>query len=171
MRLETVAESWGTYRKGVVPADAPPIQVEECRRAFYAGVYFLLLNCLYNIGDESTSEEEGEAELAKLKRECELFARDVGMPLPSPILPPPEAPRGPQPATVAESHYTTAGAAEMRPLLQMLARRVASGLPKGWGFNLMLFAYGTGGDLFYISSAQRADVLDIMREYIRRNTR
>lgn len=32
--LESV---WQSYRADVIPADAGPIQVEECRRAFYAG--------------------------------------------------------------------------------------------------------------------------------------
>ena len=162
MRLETVAESFATYRALVLPPDAPPVQVLECQRAFYAGVYFCLLNLMHNIGDESTDEEQGILELEKLKAECEAFAAAGGMPLPVPTPPPPLVPEPP--------NYTTPDAAQMRPILQDLGGRIGSMLPEGWGFNLLLFTFGEGGYLFYISSAERADVLNVMREYIRRQT-
>lgn len=159
MKAESVARSFATYRERVVPPDASPIQVEECRRAFYAGAYFLLMNCLYNLGDEATSEEDGIAQLDTLKAECEAFAAHVGMPLPSPT-----------PPSVPDVNYTTSDAAEVRPLLQHLGGEIGESLPEGWGFNLLLFQFGEGGSLFYISSAEKSDVIAIMREYINRNT-
>jgi NAD(P)-dependent dehydrogenase (short-subunit alcohol dehydrogenase family) len=36
----------------VIPKDAPPVQVEECRRAFFAGSYSMLMNIAANIGAE-----------------------------------------------------------------------------------------------------------------------
>jgi hypothetical protein len=160
VRLETVAESFATYRAQVIPPGATDVQVEECRRAFYAGVYFCLLNLMHNIGDESTDEEQGIVELEKLKAECEAFAAGAGMPLPTP-----------KPPAVSEpTHYTTSDAAAMRPLLQALGGQIGEQLPVGWGFNLLLFTYGEGGSLFYISSAERQDVIAVMREYINRNT-
>lgn len=160
MKTETVAQSFATYRSQVIPHEATDVQVEECRRAFYAGAYFLLLNVAHNIGDDTTSEDEGVAELEKLKSECETFATTVaGMPLPI------AAPLAP-----ADSNYTTEDAPKIRPLLQDLAARIGSVLPDGWGFNLLLFTYGEGGSLFYISSAERSDVIALMREYIKRST-
>lgn len=32
-----LAKQWRSYRAEVLPANAPPIQVRECRGAFYAG--------------------------------------------------------------------------------------------------------------------------------------
>ncbi len=160
MRLESVGESFATYRAGVIPPDAPTVQVEECRRAFYAGVYFCLLNLMHNIGDESTDEEQGILELEKLKAECEAFAARAGMPLPEPT----------PPAPVMQANYTTPDAVTMRPILQRLGGLIGKGLPPGWGFNLLLFTFGAGGNLFYISNAERADVIATMREYINRQT-
>jgi hypothetical protein len=40
--LHPLATAWESYRTRVVPADAPPIQVQECRRAFYAGAQAFL---------------------------------------------------------------------------------------------------------------------------------
>ena len=145
----------------VLPREAPPIQVDECRRAFYAGVYFCLMNLVNNIGDESTDEEQGILELEKLKAECETFAAAGGMPLPTPT---------PPAATAPEISYTTDDAAAMRPLLNDLAAHIGSELPNGWGFNLLLFTFGEGGSLFYIANAERADVHAAMRELIKRQT-
>lgn len=157
MRTETVAESFETYRAQVLPAEASDVQVTECRRAFYAGAYFLLMNVAHNIGDESTSEEDGIVELEKLKAECETFAAAGGA-VPPPLVVP------------ADIHYTLPDEADMQSLLRELGARIGEDLPAGWGFNLLLFTYGEGGALFYISSAQRADVLNVMREFIRRQT-
>jgi hypothetical protein len=35
--MKTLRESWLSYRRDVLPDHAPPVQVSECRRAFYAG--------------------------------------------------------------------------------------------------------------------------------------
>jgi hypothetical protein len=70
----------------------------------------------------------------------------------------------------AEHNYTTSDAVTMRPILQRLGGVVGEALPEGWGFNLLLFTYGKGGSLFYISSAERGDVMAVMREFIQRNT-
>jgi len=157
LRTETVAESFATYAAKVLPKDAPPIQIEECRRAFYAGAYFLLMNLSYNIGDPTTDEEQGIVQLEKLQAECEAFAAAGGMPLP--VATP-----------AADINYTTPDADEMRPLLQDLGGRIGEALPGGWGFTLLLFTFGEGGSLFYISNAERADVLSTMHEFIRRQT-
>lgn len=161
MRLETVAESFATYRARVLPPDAPPIQVEECQRAFYAGTYFMLMNLAYNIGDDSTSEEQGVVELEKLKAECETFAAEVAMPLPQ---------AAPPMRDVPDVNYTTADAAAIRPILQALGQHIGTVVPDGWGFNLLMFQFGEGGSLFYISNAQREDVLATMKEFIRKQT-
>lgn len=161
MRTETVAESFATYRAQVLPPDAPPIQVTECQRAFYAGAYFLLLNLAYNIGDDSTPEEQGIEELEKLKAECEAFAAVGGMALPTPTMERPPPP---------DIHYTVPDPLDIQARLKEIGGRIGNDLPDGWGFNLLLFTYGEGGNLFYISSADRADVINVMHEFIRRQT-
>jgi hypothetical protein len=34
---------WEGFRDGIIPKDAPQVQLLECKRAFYAGAY-----CFYN---------------------------------------------------------------------------------------------------------------------------
>src|SRR5262245_50577444 len=83
-QVESVAAAFASYRQHVIPPDAPPIQVEECRRAFYAGSYAMLMNVAANIGDASTSEEDGITQLEGLQAECEAFLR-------AQVAPPPPA--------------------------------------------------------------------------------
>lgn len=51
-------------------------------------------------------------------------------------------------------------------LLKELGTTLATRMPEGWGFTLMLYSYGPGGDLFYISSARRDDMIRVMREFM-----
>lgn len=50
--------------------------------------------------------------------------------------------------------------------LNEIGRRIAEALPHGYGFALLVFNYGPDGSMFYISSAQRADMINAMREFI-----
>jgi hypothetical protein len=161
---ESVAASFATYRARVLPPNASDTQVLECRRAFYAGAYFLLMNVAYNIGDDSIANNDGVAQLERLKDECEAFAITGGMPLPTAT---------PHPVDVArttEVDHIIPDSTEIRPLLNDLGERIGSELPNGWGFNLMLFEFGLNGSLFYVSSANCEDVMALMREFIRQQT-
>jgi hypothetical protein len=161
MKVESVASLFATYRAKVLHPDAPPVQVQECARAFYAGAYFMLMDGLFNIGDQSTSEEEGIAELEKLKDEIEAFSAAGGMPLPTAVPPAPEVP---------DINYTIPDPHDIRALLTELGEGLGAKMPAGWGFNLLIFQYGAGGGLFYISSARREDVIATMKEFIQRQT-
>lgn len=55
---------------------------------------------------------------------------------------------------------------QIERLLSYLARSIKAALPQGWGFMLFFFTLGEGGSMFYISDAQRADVIQAMKEWI-----
>jgi hypothetical protein len=161
-QVESVAQAFDSYRKNVIPQDAPPVQVEECRRAFYAGSYTMLMNVSANIGDDSTSEEDGIVQLEALKAECEAFAASVGQPLPQ---------------IVEQASYNVRSDI-VESALRDLAKQIKPQVPDGFGFTLMIFSYGQpglakegpAGSMFYISSAQREDMVKAMKEFIGRNT-
>lgn len=71
-----------------------------------------------------------------------------------------------EPRITSFGSYETSDADLMRPTLRRIGALIGKELPAGWGFNLLLFTYGEGGSLFYISSAERADVINVMKEYI-----
>jgi hypothetical protein len=156
VRLESVAESFANYRARVLPPHASEVQVVECRRAFYAGVYILLANLATALTPE-TDDDAGVEALERLKAECEAFAANGGMPLPHAT--PPEPP-----------NFQTTDDEAVRPIAKDIGRIIAGQLPDGWGFTLLLFTFGPGGALSYISNADRSDMLLTMKEFITRQT-
>lgn len=163
--MTTVADSWTAFRSMAVPKGAGPVQIAALQRAFYAGAYFLLVS-LHEVGDDSTTDEEGIKHLEALKREIEEFAilNRPGADIP------PAAPIAPSRILVPDTNYTTSDPANIRPVLQELGARISSVLPDAWGFTLLLFPFGepaTEGGTFYIANAERSDVLNIMRQFIR----
>lgn len=75
--MKLVGEAWESYRRGVVPGNAPTVQIKETRRAFYAGAAGLLeivLTCL------SPGEEPTDADLKlmdSIKAELDEFVASV----------------------------------------------------------------------------------------------
>lgn len=59
---------------------------------------------------------------------------------------------------------------EIEQRMKLIGELIKDKLPDNWGFNLLLFTYGEKGNLFYISSAEREDVIKVMKEFIARNT-
>lgn len=82
MAAKHVAAEWASYAERVLPKDAPPVQVQETRRAFYAGgaaILFRLLRLLES-GDEPTPADlqmmdDIEAELAEFGRDIQAGRR------------------------------------------------------------------------------------------------
>jgi len=54
----------------------------------------------------------------------------------------------------------------VKATLNQIAGKVGGALDRGWGFLLMLFEFGAGGSMFYISSAERGDVMKMTQEWI-----
>ena len=54
-------------------------------------------------------------------------------------------------------------------LLRDLGQRLKKDMPEGYGFTLLIFGFEPRNDLFYISSARRADMIATMREFIRKH--
>jgi hypothetical protein len=58
---------------------------------------------------------------------------------------------------------------EIEKKLRFIGSIIKKQLPKELGFTLMLFDYGEKGNMFYISSAQREDMIKAMKEFIAKN--
>lgn len=58
--MKRIAREWESYQQKVLPPDAGPVQIQECRRAFYAGArsLFTLLAVGVSPGmDEPTADD------------------------------------------------------------------------------------------------------------------
>ena len=59
MNKKYIAMGWESYRKHVLPADAPEIQIKECKQAFFSGgaiLYTAIMNVL-SPGQEPTEAD------------------------------------------------------------------------------------------------------------------
>ena len=82
MGAKHVAAEWATYAEQIVPKGAPQVQVQETRRAFYAGAASVLfrINRLLEDDAEPTPADlqmmdDIEAELAEFGRDIEAGKR------------------------------------------------------------------------------------------------
>jgi hypothetical protein len=58
----------------------------------------------------------------------------------------------------------------VRQKLQKIARNVQAELPgHHWGFILLCFPFGEGGECLYVANAHRDDAIQAMREFIAKN--
>jgi hypothetical protein len=57
---------------------------------------------------------------------------------------------------------------EIRARLLQVGEMLSDKLPKNWGFTLFLFSYGDDRQLFYLSSANRQDMVRAVREWLQR---
>lgn len=57
---------------------------------------------------------------------------------------------------------------EIQATLRSIGAKIGGALPEGnkWGFMLMIFEYGQGGANFYMSSADRRDVMNLLKEWL-----
>ena len=58
--------------------------------------------------------------------------------------------------------------ADIEKKLKNLGQDIAEGLPEGWGFMLFITQFGKDGSNFYISNANRDDMMKVMQEWIER---
>jgi hypothetical protein len=56
---------------------------------------------------------------------------------------------------------------EMKDTMRRLGIQVNKTLPQGWGFTIFLFEY-SGSSMFWISSANRQDMIKALREFIKK---
>lgn len=78
-----IGEAFDSYRSDVIPTDASPTQIRECRRAFYAGACAALCE-LMRIecgppGDTISEEEQlaGARRVERLRLELKAFGEDL----------------------------------------------------------------------------------------------
>ena len=74
--MNTIKEQWERFSDLIIPQNAPEIQKEEMRRAFYCGVE-AMSRIQFNIGDSSVTEDEAIKILEGIHQECELFAAEL----------------------------------------------------------------------------------------------
>jgi len=55
---------------------------------------------------------------------------------------------------------------QVEQLLKDLGHFLKDAMPPGYGFSLLIFGFTPNNELFYLSSAQREDMIRTMQEFI-----
>lgn len=74
--MNTIQEQWDMFSALVIPKNAPPIQQQEMRRAFYAGAE-AMTRIQFAVGDKNMSEEAGVQILEGCNDELRRFSKQV----------------------------------------------------------------------------------------------
>lgn len=77
--MRTIQEQWIDYRHKVLPKNAPAIQVQETRRAFYAAAHAILM-MQYEMSAQDVSDDVGVHMIESWHRECREFKARIGTP-------------------------------------------------------------------------------------------
>jgi hypothetical protein len=71
--METVYDKWCSFDMAVIPEDAPRIQRQEMRRAFYAGV----LSAMNLFAETADDDDVCGKQLDAIEQECRDFMNDM----------------------------------------------------------------------------------------------
>lgn len=72
-----VEMEWRTYAERVVPEDAPPVQIQESRRAFYAGAQSFLNIMMVRLDPDTEPTDADLHMMDEIHDELQQFMRDV----------------------------------------------------------------------------------------------
>jgi hypothetical protein len=160
--------------RAAVPPDAPPIQIDEMRNAFFAGAQHLFAS-LMTVLDRGEDDEPSQDDLrrmdliqAELQEFIDTFRATRLTPPPPP--PPPAPP--PPPHQLGDAPIEAAYTEKMNAIaaaLDELFNGAAKGADRKTGFVLLVFPFGGDGRCNYISNgADRRDIVVLMKEQIAR---
>lgn len=77
MNLEIIADLWASYERDAIPAGASRVQVQETKRAFYAGARGLFGALLRAIGEGEEPTEQDLRVMDAIHQELAFFAASV----------------------------------------------------------------------------------------------
>jgi hypothetical protein len=77
MKRQLMAEQWDSFAREVLPLNAPAVQRQEMRRAFYAGAQGILFGVIAALAPESEPTAEDLQVMQNLQAELSDFAELV----------------------------------------------------------------------------------------------
>ncbi len=72
-----IAEKFASYRRDVIPNNAPPVQIEECRRAFFAGAVALYGLMMAGLSSAPGVTQDDMSFMADVDAELRAFPKSV----------------------------------------------------------------------------------------------
>ena len=170
--MSTLVKDMWEICRSTLPAEASPDQVTAAERLFYAGATAMLGAVLQvSASDDTENVVQG---LLALKTEVDAYGSPEGPLAPVGAL---ESRQAAAPPSVPATAFDIAEPGgrfsvrdtEVEALLRRLAEVISAKLPPSYGFTLFLFEVSIeNGKCFYISSAQRATMVPVIRAWLNR---
>jgi hypothetical protein len=79
MKKRYIEEQWNEFRRSVLSKDAPQIQIDEMRKAFFAGVVALFGHVLGNLSEGNDVKEQDLQMMASIHEELEEFRDEIAV--------------------------------------------------------------------------------------------
>ncbi|HEY5566018.1 MAG TPA: hypothetical protein VIM81_02070 [Gammaproteobacteria bacterium] len=76
-RKRWIERSWQRYLRMVVPADAPDVQVNETRQAFFAGAAILFTALQFGVSEGDEVQPADERLMADIQAEIDTFGEQI----------------------------------------------------------------------------------------------
>jgi hypothetical protein len=74
---DQIKRQWEEFKK-LIPKDAPRVQFEETRRAFYAGAV-VMFSILRSVGGDEVSEDQGIKLFESVEREIVAYGEELAV--------------------------------------------------------------------------------------------
>lgn len=75
--MKAIEKGWKSYLTMVIPKDASAVQIEECRRAFYAGAAILLESMMLIMDADREPTANDLMKMASIQEELDAFAHQL----------------------------------------------------------------------------------------------
>jgi hypothetical protein len=79
MKRKLIGEGWDGYRTKIIPKNAGQVQVEETRRAFYAGAVVLFQSLMDALDPERETTSEDLMQMQAIQDEIVEFLADLAL--------------------------------------------------------------------------------------------
>lgn len=151
-----IADAFQSYVAAVYPAGVGEQQRQEVERGFFAGAQALLGLVMDGMTADAEPTDSDLRMVDGIVSELQAYVASVHD----------QAPATPT-STAPSADYRVPVADEVKAKLNEFGRRIKAECPPGWGFALLMFTYGEGGSMVWLSSAERQDMLKALQEFLR----
>lgn len=75
--MKYIERGWQRYRDLVIPADAPDVQIQECRQAYYAGAAVLMESIMATLDPGSEPTDADLERMNSIQAELDEFGQQI----------------------------------------------------------------------------------------------
>lgn len=76
-KSKPIEEGWSSYREMVIPKDAPEVQINECRQAFFAGAVILMAKIMRSLDPGDEPSDADMQRMADIQDELDAFGQQI----------------------------------------------------------------------------------------------